>query len=279
MNSKPPILAFDRKRASSNRTHYSQKIRPASQINCKEQVLELEKTVSILEQKKKNLLFAQKQFDNAMTHGELRRSLYNDFQNEINRFSERLQKRSDLLANFEEQLNTFRQYTDDLPPIPKEKLANFLSNSHNPQTKLLNENKVLVNQALAQERTMLVLKMKMRLCHDHRDLDQLRSVLNRMMGGGKDMDEDQIIIKKYKEVIGILKQHIKEEKARIEEVSKPFDVEHESAIIIQKTWRGYRYRQKKKNGTLTEEQSRVDTSDETDETTEIGEENPDEKSN
>ena len=250
VQTKPSILASDQRKSGGGRIQYIQKTRPVTQLNCKEQIKELQKTIEKLEKKLKDLRYTQKKYDHAMTNGELRRALYTDLQNEINRFSERLQKRADMLNNFQEEINTFRQYTDDLPPIPKERLTSYLSNSKNPQTKLLNENKVLINQALAQERTMLILKMRMRLCHDHRDLDQLRSVLNKMMGGGKDIDEDQLIIKKYKEVISRLKLHIRQEKARIEEVSKPYNVEYESAVIIQKTWRGYIFRKRKKEGLI-----------------------------
>lgn len=235
-----------RKRPSSQSLPNASKKKIIGQQKCKEQIADLEKSIENLQKKKSELLYTEKKFNGAMKNGELRRALYDDFQNSISCFSERLQKRSDILNSYQEKVNAFSLYSEELPQISRNALGETLTTKNRSQPELLSENKVLVNQALVQERTMLVLKMKMRLCHDHRDLEELRSILNKMMGGGKNIDEDQVIVSKYKEVISIIKDHIKEEKKRIEDVSKPYNVEHESAVIIQKTWRGYIYRKNEK---------------------------------
>lgn len=217
--------------------------RASTVMTSKDKISDMEAQIKRLQAKLDKVKRQYNLLTGAMNSSSLRRELFADFQSILDGFSMKLQERSNRLNEYEDAVNTFRQEDheeDDLIHIHNIQF----SNKQNQQTDLIRENEKLVRQALAQERILLILKMRLRLCHDHRDFDELRSVLNKLMGGGKDLDEDQIIVKKYKQIIQTIKQHKHEEKKRIIDLQRPLDLERESAIVIQKTWRGKYTRQK-----------------------------------
>lgn len=226
-----------------NGLHKKPKTRASTTMTSKDKIAEMEDQIKRLEAKLAKTKREYTLLTGAMTSSSQRRDLFSDFQSTLDQFSYKLQERSNRLKMYEENVNTFRQEDHEEKDLLNLRGIQF-SNKENQQTELIRENTKLVSQALAQERILLILKMRLRLCHDHRDFDELRSVLNKLMGGGKDLDEDQIIVKKYKSIINTIKQHKHEEKRRIQELQQPYNIEKEAAIIIQKTFRGKLERQR-----------------------------------
>lgn len=119
------------------------------------------------------------------------------------------------------------------------------------RSELVAEHERLVAISLNLERVMLVKKMQLRLCHDHRDLCQLRIMLNSIEGGESANTSEKQIARRYKSKIKNLKAQIQREKARLITVTKKPVKEEAAAISIQSLMRGFLCRNRLKAATIT----------------------------
>lgn len=234
------------------------------------QISSLENSITRFEKKNAELSDTINRLIGAMTTMKERKELFTEFENNLRQVSLRLDTRYENLLVCEEQVKSFRQTPDtpdysqykyyeqkkrarssadryklsnneaDDPILTRPRMVNKTSQEHQD---LLEKNKELVEIALAQERRMLLGKMKLRLCHDHRDLSQLRRVLNKLEGGGETFMEEERITNSLKVAISNLRAAIARERERIRIEKLPSIELFDAAVIIQKTWRGYRYRQ------------------------------------
>jgi cysteinyl-tRNA synthetase len=195
-----------------------------------DQIQHLTDQIKDYEQKTDRLKTTLDRLDLAMTRLAERKALYKEFEDDLSEVETRLDRRFEELSAAESLVRLFRQTPDESPVHPRKR--------HN----LMRENEDLIEIALAQEREMLVLKMKLRLWHDHRDLMRMRRILNKLEGGGGDYSEDEDITSKLKTSIRNLRDAIPRERERIRVLKLDDGGEHDAAAIIQKTWRGYAYR-------------------------------------
>lgn len=169
-----------------------------------------------------------------------RRLLFKEFDRDLNQIYDRLDRRFKDLEFAENLVYSFKQDLEGHSLY--EKVPNLPTNEN--RKKLLEDNQQLVHTALAQEREMILKKMRLRLNHDHRDLSRLRRILNKLQGGGSDYREDEEITTELKNSIHILKDSIIRERERIRLLELPGMEEHDAALIIQKHVRGFLYRLK-----------------------------------
>jgi DNA repair exonuclease SbcCD ATPase subunit len=194
------------------------------------QIEHLNQQIAEYKKKTSRLQTTLNRMDHAMTRLPERKALYKEFEDDLSEVETRLDERFDELSKSESLVKLFRQTPDEVPKHPRDR--------HN----LIQENEDLIQLTLAQEREMLVLKMRLRLWHDHRDLSRLRRLLNKLEGGGEDYSEDEDITAKLKSGIRNLRDAIPRERERIRILKLPDTDEHDAASIIQKNWRGYAYR-------------------------------------
>ena len=221
---------------SNNRTNLN-KIKSKITFNKSEliskQIDTLEKGILILKKEKEKIKLREIQLIGAMNSMKMRNNLYIDFEQQLLELTKRIENRHFKLKLFAEKIQSFfnlDEYNKKIDIFNKNNLI---------QNQLIIEHKQLIQKSLDQERYLLLLKMKLRHCHDHRDLGELRSLLNRLKGGGKDDLEDKKIREKLKFMINNLKNQIKSEKNRIQILKNGINKENLSAIIIQKNWRKF----------------------------------------
>ena len=136
----------------------------------------------------------------------------------------------------EEAIRTIGKFDDTSPSKSnKETLA---------RQELIKENEKLREVALNQERLLLIQKMKLRLCHDHRDLSSLRKILDQLEGGTFSKDEEANDIAHCKIKISNLKAKIARERHRITSLGQPKSKEDQAAVTIQSAARGFLTRMK-----------------------------------
>ena len=95
----------------------------------------------------------------------------------------------------------------------------------------------LTEKALYLERLILLQKLRLKICHDHRELSQLKDELEFIEMGREEEDEEEI--SDLKNSISILKERIIHEKKRIGQLQYKHYHLFNSAVKIQKCWRGY----------------------------------------
>jgi hypothetical protein len=135
----------------------------------------------------------------------------------------------------------FLSLTPPADPKPKRTAINL------ERMDLLAENDRLREKSLALERLLLVQKMKLRLCHDHRDLTSLRILLEALESGGElPPSEDEACAIKSAQ-IGNFKVMIKHEKRRIAQMTAVRSEEDRAAVVIQSLIRGYLVRKQGKD--------------------------------
>lgn len=201
---------------------------------------EIEKAIETLKKQYNELKKTENFLDMALTNPECRKNSFKHFQDCISSIGKRLQNRANLLQNCSKKLNSFDQRvvlhsnTEDISAYLERSVSNNRS-----QKELLDENKQLVEQALALERVLLMHNLKLKLNHDHRDLLDLRSLLCKMMDGSSDNSEEEQIVSNLKRTAKNIKTHIEEERKRIDYLKSPINIENEAAIVIQKLVRGY----------------------------------------
>jgi hypothetical protein len=98
----------------------------------------------------------------------------------------------------------------------------------------------LIERALYLERLILIEKMRLRICHDHRDLADLRLRLEHIEApDDDDCDPDEADLKRR---IRNCKEQIAREKAQIAREREPSAILDRAAASIQSAWRGFRCR-------------------------------------
>ena len=198
------------------------------------QITKLRKQVEDYQTRVNNLRQTIERLNGAVTTLSYRKALYKEFDQDLKAAALRLSNRFENLTAAEEVVKSFRQDT---------KFTAVDANSQiSEKQRLLVDNKKMIETALAQERCILLHKMKLRLYHDHRDLSHLRRVLNKMEGGGGDYREDEEITENLKSAIKRLRDGIEAERERIRIASLPDTDEYDAAVIIQKNVRGFLYR-------------------------------------
>ena len=130
----------------------------------------------------------------------------------------------------EEAIKTLGKLDDTSSKNNKESLA---------RQELIKENEKLREIALNQERLLLIQKMKLRMCHDHRDLSSLRKILDQLEGGTFSKDEEASDISHCKIKISNLKSKIARERHRITSLGQPKSREEQAALTIQSAARGF----------------------------------------
>ena len=122
--------------------------------------------------------------------------------------------------------------------MKKQKLRHFLT-TPSSKSQIMQENSDLINEALSLERQNILLHMKLRVLHDHRDLCKMKCDLSKLEEGSSINDEENEIYKN-KLIIRNLKHYIEHEKKRsIEKIMKQ-SPEDSAATTIQKSWRKYK---------------------------------------
>ncbi|KAK8860253.1 hypothetical protein M9Y10_011918 [Tritrichomonas musculus] len=200
---------------------------------------QLKKSVNYYETKNKEIQETIDLLNGAMETMDERRQLFKLFDRDLNTIYDRLDQRFTELFDTENIIKSFRQAPEGKTTLDK---VQTLPTKEIDRKQLLNINQELVQMALAQERQMVVMKMRLRLCHDHRDLSRLRRILNKLQGGGSDYREDEEITAQLKKSIHHLKFAIAQERERIRLLQLDGMEEHEAATIIQKQVRGFLYR-------------------------------------
>ena len=174
------------------------------------------------------------------------------YEKEIFEFAEKLKKRDQTLVDLEEKINSF-VHVGPKKTIPIEQLQDLKKQKTNDEQidltlerqLLFNEYTLLKEKCVYNDRLMVLLKMKMRLCHDHRDLYELQRGIECLKTGSSDVFESRKKEANCKKRIANLKYMIELEKERVKKLEN-YDIEEESAVLIQKTWRGYSIRKKQK---------------------------------
>lgn len=106
------------------------------------------------------------------------------------------------------------------------------------KTQLLDENTRLVQIALHQEQETVLSRLKLRVFHDHRQIQWLKNLFERARKGEKlDVVNDDIFDRKAR--LRELRAAIDYEKWRIAVLRSPQYEVNAAATVIQKTWRGY----------------------------------------
>ena len=198
------------------------------------QITKLRKQVEDYTTRVANLRQTIERLNGAVTTLSYRKALYKEFDQDLRAAALRLSSRFENLNAAEEVVKSFRQDTQFTAVDPNSQISE--------KQRLLVDNKKMIETALAQERCILLHKMKLRLYHDHRDLSHLRRVLNKMEGGGGDYREDEEITENLKAAIGRLRDGIEAERERIRIATLPDTDEYDAAVIIQKNVRGFLYR-------------------------------------
>lgn len=202
---------------------------------------------------------------------EERMELMNIFENDLNNHTIELDNRLKELDVLENKNKIFRPPTEKKPKEPQSPRVGhmyqgnldfrytkpsprpFPPHSLMPhkrtdpvQANLISEADRMTQIAIYNERRILILKMKLRLCHDHRDLSTLREKLEYLNADG-DQDSDQVRMKSIKDSSETIKERIEYEKYRIELLeSDDYDI-NRSAILLQSLWRGYKVRKNQQN--------------------------------
>ncbi|OHS99115.1 IQ calmodulin-binding motif family protein [Tritrichomonas foetus] len=197
----------------------------------------LKNSINFYKQKNNQLKETIDLLNGAMETMDERRALFKQFDKDLQEIFSRLDQRSLELTNAESKVKSFRQTPEGMSTI-----VNIPLSSNSERQKLLTDNEKLVQLALAQERQMVIMKMRLRLFHDHRDLSRLRRILNKLEGGGSDYREDEEITSNLKSSIQTLRKAIGRERERIRLLELNNMDDHDAATVIQKTWRGYYYR-------------------------------------
>lgn len=168
-------------------------------------------------------------FNTAEDNQESKDLIFSQFEEDLDLFQQRIDKRSLALNSIEKKVTRKREEEVKLNENSCEK------------TQLLVENQQLVNKALFLEKKMIASKLRLRLSHDHRDFCSLKRQSNQLSQNDmENNEEDEIYVNKMK--IHNLKSAIEHEKSRLMRITVPPTLEEEAAESIQRIWRGYSIR-------------------------------------
>jgi hypothetical protein len=103
----------------------------------------------------------------------------------------------------------------------------------------------LADRALANERMIILMRMQLRLIHDHRDLGALRKRAENLLTDRKPDSADEAENQRLRMQCQRLKVRIEYEKDRIRKESWVCADEYYAAVAIQSAWRGFTLRKKR----------------------------------
>jgi hypothetical protein len=184
----------------------------------------------------------------------------------LENYRQRLALRQSTLVDLERKLTLFRAEDPSVTPPPNGHALRtpprrkFVMSPPEP-----NEQKAYVNgqhaqlteRALANERLILLTRMKLRLAHDYRGLEALQRRLARIT-----VDEDEqgeLEVQRLKKRCRAVKATIEREKERIRQEKWIGADEYFAAVAIQSAWRGFLFR---KNGIIGEMEGKADVAKE-----------------
>ena len=213
---------------------------------------------------------------------QIKNQMINEFQNVIKNHRRSLTRRLNRLTELEEEIKVFR-FDEKQQQPPKIVYPPINKTIHSPRAGLktsprhelakLNaksENDHLTEKALYLERLIVIQKMKLKLCHDHRDLALLSNefdiakerIKNYSDKNHEEEEQDDNIFEldddvdqKLKTNIKNIKAAIEHEKKRIKAYESKFYNFYDAASKIQKVWLGYNCRRKLKSGMVDKESS------------------------
>ena len=166
------------------------------------------------------------------------------YQKKILQLTEIVQNRNNTVNALENKLGSFIQVGPQAR-IPAQNQQNQQFDLSLERQILMNEHKHLTENCIYNDRLMVLYKIKLRICHDHRDLFELQRAIECLKTGSNDVFIERAKEKRTRQRIANLKRMIEAEKRRIAQIENSTK-EEESAILIQKTWRGYNQRRKEK---------------------------------
>ena len=107
----------------------------------------------------------------------------------------------------------------------------------------LKEHRDLIEKSLYLERMIVIQKMKLKICHDHRIMEQLKLELSQIEDDDADDTDSEVQAERNR--VRRLKEQILREKERIREEQDEHNYVHFAAVAIQSAWRGYLQRRNK----------------------------------
>lgn len=145
------------------------------------------------------------------------------------------------------------------PLIPLSNTANLDSN----QADFKKERDKLTQKTLYLDRLITIEKLKLKLCHDHRTLAELKNELDILQSEHVNLnyskeneeenynefennDENEDDLEQLKDSIELIKERIQEEKSRISFYESKYYPINDAAIDIQRMWRGFLARKSQK---------------------------------
>ena len=201
----------------------------------------LKQTISDLRNRNRRLKNLITHLQGALVSQQQRDLLYQDFEQDLMEDVLSLEKRLEKLDELTKNVNKFAPPNKDVFALPSPKILRE-STEESLRTKATQEHQKLTQQALYNERKIVLMRMKLKLCHDRRDLVALRENLNMFEGGGKTMILDKELEESLKIQIHNIKLKQLHEKERIEHEKSPNIQMHDAATAFQSLWRGYKTR-------------------------------------
>lgn len=181
----------------------------------------------------------------SMLSPQKRKLCIKEFNKSINELTTQIEIRRQQLEQLHQKVTLFRIESPDSNLAKRAPRSYFSPSTGEPlKAEVKEENMRLSRKALYLERLLIEKKMQLRLRHDHRDLSELRDEIE---GFSEENDERNENIRKLRETTKVLKRRIAAEKVRIQLLMNPNQDHIDAAVQIQKVWRGYCIRMKRKN--------------------------------
>ena len=201
----------------------------------------MKQTICELTNKNRRLRNTVNHLQGALVSQKQRDLLYKDFEQDLFEDVNSLEQRLNKLEQLTKDVNKFSSPNRELYPTTSKK-----NTPNEPEeslrAKATEEHHRLTQEALFNERKIVLMRMKLKLCHDRRDLVALRDNLNMFEGGGKTMMLDKEMEETLKIQIHNIKMKQLHEKERIEREKSPNIEFHDAATSIQSAWRGFKCR-------------------------------------
>jgi hypothetical protein len=174
-----------------------------------------------------------------------------DFAQDLDCLRRRLELRQANLLELERQVTLFRP--EEVPVVPPpnrhalrmpspRKFVLSLDDITQQKAHIKRVHTDLTNQALANERLIILTRMRLHLAHDHRDLTTLRRRLERLFVDSEDEEGAAARVRQLKAQCRTVSAAIKTEKDRIRQENWICADEYFAAVAIQSAWRGCAFR-------------------------------------
>jgi hypothetical protein len=175
--------------------------------------------------------------------------LIQDFKRDLDRAQRQLEGRQKKIGELEQIVTLFRHQT--LPIVPQSpayerrmpsprKFVMSMPSINEQKMYIKTEHEELAEKALENERFIILSRMKLRLCHDHRDLASLRKQLEAL--NESEADESEQTTDELRGRCRVVKSAMDYEKERIRKERWTCADEFFAAVSIQSSWRGFAYR-------------------------------------